>query len=143
MHTFKKYPNRRLYDADKGAFSTLDAIKELILAGETVQVLDSKSGEDLTRSVLLQIISEQEAQTGQSLLTDQVLLWLIRFYGDNMQGLLREYLERSLSLFSEQQEVLRKQMGNLVNPNPMKIFSDIAQNNIKLWQNISGSNNPK
>ena len=97
MRILKKYPNRRLYDTTQSCFVALEDVKRLVLTGEPFEVHDSKTGEDITRSVLLQIIAEQEADSGGSLLTDEVLRQLIRFYGDSLHGLLREYLERSVT----------------------------------------------
>ena len=99
MHILKKYPNRRLYDTEKSVYVTLEDVRRMILAKDPVKVLDSKTGKDLTRSVLLQIIAEQEAEGHEPLLTNKVLEQVVRFYGDSMQGVLGRYLEQSIMTF--------------------------------------------
>ena len=143
MRLFKKYPNRRLYDTETRSFTSLDKIKELILDNQPVKVVDSKSGSDITRSVLLQIIAEQEAQTSNSILTEEVLLTLIRYYGDSMQGMLREYIDRSLSMFAKQQDILQEQMDNLLNTNPLETFTTIAERNWQVWQDLAQNRTKK
>ena len=134
MRTIKKYPNRRLYDTSQSSYVTLEDVKGLVLAGEEFQVVESRSKEDITRSVLLQIISEQEAQDGTPLFTNQVLQQLIRFYGDSLQGLMGEYLEKSVAMFMDQQETLRKQVQTVMDANPFSVMSKIAEQNLSMWQ---------
>ena len=137
MRIIKKYPNRRLYDTSQSCYVTLDDVKDLVLQGEEFQVIESRSKEDITRSVLLQIISEQEAQDGTPLFTNQVLQQLIRFYGDSLQGLMGEYLEKSIAMFMEQQETLRKQVQTVMDTNPFSVMSKIAEQNLSMWQSYS------
>ncbi len=99
VRILRKYTNRRLYDTSRSCYVTLEDVKELVLNSEPFQVLDSKSGQDLTRNILMQIISEQEAEGHGTLLTNQVLQQLIRFYGDSMQGMMSQYLEQSIGAF--------------------------------------------
>lgn len=134
MRTIKKYPNRRLYDTSQSSYVTLEDVKGLVLAGEEFQVVESRSKEDITRSVLLQIISEQEAQDGTPLFTNKVLQQLIRFYGDSLQGLMGEYLEKSVAMFMDQQETLRKQVQTVMDANPFSVMSEIAEQNLSMWQ---------
>ena len=134
MRTIKKYPNRRLYDTSQSSYVTLEDVKGLVLAGEEFQVVESRSKDDITRSVLLQIISEQEAQDGTPLFTNQVLQQLIRFYGDSLQGLMGEYLEKSVAMFMDQQETLRKQVQTVMDANPFSVMSKIAEQNLSMWQ---------
>jgi len=134
VRTIKKYPNRRLYDTSQSSYVTLEDVKGLVLAGEEFQVVESRSKEDITRSVLLQIISEQEAQDGTPLFTNQVLQQLIRFYGDSLQGLMGEYLEKSVAMFMDQQETLRKQVQTVMDANPFSVMSKIAEQNLSMWQ---------
>jgi len=94
----KKYPNRRLYDTEISSYITIEDVRQLIVDGEDFEVRDAKTGDDLTRTVLLQIISEQE-QDGEPILSTQLLSHIIRFYGDSMQGFMGNYLERSMQLF--------------------------------------------
>jgi polyhydroxyalkanoate synthesis repressor PhaR len=137
VRIIKKYPNRRLYDTSQSSYVTLDDVKDLVLKGEEFQVIESRSKEDITRSVLLQIISEQEAQDGVPLFTNQVLQQLIRFYGDSLQGLMGEYLEKSVSMFMEQQETLRKQVQTVMDANPFSVMSKIAEQNLSMWQSFA------
>lgn len=139
MRILKKYPNRRLYDTEKSCFVSLDAVKRLVLDGVEFQVLDSRTGEDLTRSVLLQIINEQEAHAGGSLLTDQVLRQLIRFYGDSLHLAMREYLERSIGLFLDQHKIFHEQVRTAMSGNPFQAMAKVAEQNLALWQELLSS----
>ena len=139
MRILKKYPNRRLYDTSQSCFVALEDVKRLVLSGDPFEVQDSKSGEDITRSVLLQIIAEQEADGGSSLLTDEVLKQLIRFYGDSLHGLLREYLERSVSMFLEQQGAFHDQLRTMLSAHPLNLMSRLAEQNIEMWSRMTGS----
>lgn len=104
----KKYPNRRLYDTQTSSYITLVDVKDLVLAHEDFQVVDAKSGDDLTRSILLQIILEEEAG-GAPLFTSDLLSQMIRFYGNAMQGMLGKYLESNIRSFSDMQLKLQDQ----------------------------------
>lgn len=112
----KKYPNRRLYDTRTSAYITLADVKELVLKGESFQVVDAKTGEDLTRSILLQIILEEESG-GSPMFTSDVLTQFIRFYGNAMQGMMGAYLERNMQLFSELQKRMQEQSQSLYGGN--------------------------
>ena len=101
----KKYPNRRLYDTDSSAYITLTEVKQLVMDCEPFVVVDAKTGQDLTRSILLQIILEQEAN-GSPMFTAPVLSNIIRFYGHTMQGAMGSMLERNLQAFAEMQQQL-------------------------------------
>lgn len=107
--TIKKYPNRRLYDTEISSYITLEEVRQLVLDGESFEVRDAKSGKDLTRSVLLQIIAEHE-EHGQPMLSTQLLTGIIGFYGDPLQGLMGPYLERCMRIFDEQQDALRQDL---------------------------------
>ena len=96
----KKYPNRRLYDTQTSAYITLADVKQLVLESEDFKVLDAKSGEDLTRSILLQILLEEEAG-GAPLFSSIMLSQIIRFYGHAMQGMMGSYLEKTMGAFVE------------------------------------------
>jgi polyhydroxyalkanoate synthesis repressor PhaR len=104
----KKYPNRRLYDTQTSAYITLTDVKQLVLDAEDFKVLDAKSNEDLTRSILLQIILEEEAG-GQPLFSSQMLAQIIRFYGHAMQGMMGAYLEKTMQAFVEIQNKVQDQ----------------------------------
>ena len=129
----KKYPNRRLYDTEISSYITIEDVRQLIMDGESFEVRDAKSGEDLTRSVLLQIIAEQE-QDGEPMLSTQLLSQIIRFYGDSLQGFMGNYLERSMTLFLEQQQTFRQQMGNLLGQTPWTAMNQLTERNLELWQ---------
>jgi polyhydroxyalkanoate synthesis repressor PhaR len=132
----KKYPNRRLYDTQKSAYVTLEDVRKMILTKDPVKVVDSKSGRDLTRSVLLQIIAEQEAEGHEPLLTNKVLEQVIRFYGDSMQGVLSRYLEQSMFTFLEQQELYQRRMREVLNANPIKLMQRLADQNISFLRSL-------
>src|SRR3954471_14969095 len=108
----KKYANRRLYNTASSSYVTLEHLSEMVKRGVDFVVYDAKTNEDITRSVLTQIIFEEESQ-GQSLLPIQFLRQLIGFYGNSMQAFLPSYLELSLSSFTQQQERMRNQFANL------------------------------
>lgn len=107
----KKYPNRRLYDTSTSAYITLGEVKQLVLQRENVLVKDAKTGEDLTRSILLQIILEEEA-AGIPMFSEAALANIIRFYGHAMQGHMGSYIEKNLQMFTDFQTKLAEQNGN-------------------------------
>lgn len=109
--TIKKYANRRLYNTGSSTYVTLEDLATMVKSGDEFVVQDAKTGEDITRSVLAQIIFDQEAKEGQSLLPIAFLRQLIRFYGDSMQVMIPTYLEHSMNSFSRDQEKLREQMS--------------------------------
>lgn len=104
----KKYPNRRLYDTETSSYITLSDVKQLVLDNENFKVVDAKSGEELTRSILLQIILEEESG-GVPMFSSEVLAQIIRFYGHAMQGMMGAYLEKNLQAFHEIQERMTEQ----------------------------------
>ena len=112
VRLIKKYPNRRLYDTKTSSYITLADVKELVLKHEEFRVVDAKSGDDLTRSILLQIILEAEAG-GAPMFSSDVLTQFIRFYGSAMQGMLGSYLERNIQLFNELQKRMQEQSKTL------------------------------
>jgi len=147
LRAIRKYANRRLYDTSESRYVTLEDIRQLIIDQEDFYVEDSKSGEDLTRNILLQIITEQENQGGEErgrpMFSNKVLQQLIRFYGDSMQGSMSGYLEQSISIFMEQQKLLREQMQQAIkaNPiqaaNPMEVMRKVAEQNLLLWKSLA------
>lgn len=104
----KKYPNRRLYDTQASAYITLVDVKQLVLDGEELSVIDAKTNEDLTRSILLQIILEEESG-GLPMFSTPVLTQIIRFYGNALQGVMGSYLEKNIQTFMEVQERMTEQ----------------------------------
>jgi len=133
MRKIKKYPNRRLYDTSKSTYITLDDVKALVLGLERFVVVDSKTEEDLTRSILLQIIMEQEGDDGESVMTNEVLMSLIRFYGQPLRGEMSKYLESSVKVFLEQQDTITDQMQKLADMNPVNMMTKMAEQNMNMW----------
>jgi len=137
----KKYPNRRLYDTRISSYITIEDVRQLIVEGEEFEVRDAKTGEDLTRQVLLQIIAEHE-QDGEPMLSTQLLSQIIRFYGDSLQGFMGSYLERSMQMFLEQQQQFRQQMSGLIGQAPWTMLNQLTERNLELWkefqQNLVG-----
>ena len=131
----KKYPNRRLYDTAVSKYITLDDVRRLVLEGGEFAVTDAKTGEDITRGILLQIIIEQEVD-GEPVFTIDALTQIIRFYGDAVQGLAANFLERSLSMFTEQQKRYQEQINDAVVANPITAITEMTQRNLKLWQGM-------
>lgn len=115
LRILKKYPNRRLYDTQTSSYITLADVKQMVLAGEWFEVRDAKSGEDLTRSILLQIILEEESG-GVPMFSTQTLSQIIRFYGHAMQGMMGTLLEKNLSAFAEMQGRMLEQSKGLYDP---------------------------
>ncbi len=108
----KKYPNRRLYDTQTSSYVTLSQVKDLVVSGAVVQVLDAKTDQDLTRSILLQIILEEEAG-GAPIFTEAVLTHVIRFYGNTMQSFLGPFLEKNMHSFTEMQRHFADQASGM------------------------------
>jgi polyhydroxyalkanoate synthesis repressor PhaR len=141
VRVIKKYPNRRLYDTEISSYITIEDVRQLIVEGEEFEVRDAKSGDDLTRQVLLQIIAEQE-QDGEPVLSTQLLSQIIRFYGDSLQGYMGSYLEKSMQLFMEQQAQFRQQMGGMLGQTPWAMMNQLTERNLEIWkefqQNLVG-----
>ena len=133
LRLIKKYPNRRLYDTRTSSYITLADVKDLVLKHEQFQVVDAKTNEDLTRSILLQIILEEEAG-GMPMFTSDLLAQLIRFYGNAMQGMVGNYLEKNMQTFVQVQKQLQEQSRAL--------YGDNGKINKDLWaqfMNFQGS----
>lgn len=112
IRLIKKYPNRRLYDTQTSSYITLADVKELVLESGSFQVVDAKSGEDLTRNILLQIILEEETG-GVPFFSERMLADIIRFYGHSMQGFMGSYLEQSVEAFADLQRQMADQAKGL------------------------------
>ena len=117
--TIKKYANRRLYNTGTSAYVTLEDLAEMVKKGEDFQVFDAKTGEEITRSVLTQIIFEQEGKVGQAMLPVAFLRQLIRFYGDSIQTLVPSYLEFSIDKLTSEQQKFRDQFTNALGATPL------------------------
>ena len=131
----KKYANRRLYDASQSRHVTLDDIREFIVQGEKVRVVEDKTGDDITRLILLQVIAEQE-QFGKPILSSSVLESIIRFYGNGLQDFMTRYLEKSVETFSAQQEQLQAQVSRLMAQAPVGSLAEIAKQNLDYWTKV-------
>ncbi|MEI7431190.1 MAG: polyhydroxyalkanoate synthesis repressor PhaR [Betaproteobacteria bacterium] len=125
IRLIKKYPNRRLYDTKTSIYITLCEVKEFVLSGERFKVQDAKTGDDLTRSILLQIIIEEESTGVAPLFTSELLSQLIRFYGHAMQGVLGKYLEENIKSFSDFQKKLQEQSHLLYGEDNGQVQSDM------------------
>lgn len=133
--TIKKYANRRLYNTAKSSYVTLDHLAAMVREGEDFVVYDAKSGEDITRSVLAQIIFDEEGK-GESLLPITFLRQIIRLYGDTLQGFVPGYLEASMETFSRNQEKMREQVRATFGTNPaLAGFEAMARTNVEWFQN--------
>jgi len=135
IRIIKKYPNRRLYDTERSKYITLDDVKKLVMEGIVFCVKDVKTEEDLTRSILLQIISEQE-HNGEPLFSTQALTQLIRFYGKAYQNVIAEYLQNSIEIFTNQQKEFQEKIQGTVSTNPFNSMSDLTERNLKLWKEV-------
>lgn len=127
----KKYANRRLYDASQSRHITLDDIRELIVKSERIRVVEDKTGKDITRQILLQVIAEQE-QYGRPVLSTRVLESIIRIYGSPMQGLLATFLERSVDTFLRQQQILQTQISRMVANTPLASVAEMTRQNLEV-----------
>ena len=136
LRIIKKYPNRRLYDTEISRYITLDEIRQLVLDSVEFAVQDSRDGSDITRSILLQVISEQE-EGGNPIFSTEVLTRFIRFYGDSMQPNISRYLELSLRSFADQQQQFIDNLRHLLSSNtPLQTLRDISRHNIPIWKSI-------
>jgi polyhydroxyalkanoate synthesis repressor PhaR len=131
----KKYANRRLYDTAESRYIALDDIRQLVMDGAQFRVVDARSGDDITRSILLQIIVEQE-EKGQPMLSTRLLEQIILYYGDTLQSFVGTYLEKSMDAFIRQQQVLQDQMESMLQMAPSSAFKDMAERNLQLWKSM-------
>lgn len=145
----KKYANRRLYNTGTSTYVTLEDLATMVKENEDFIVKDAKSGEDITHSVLTQIIFEQEAKTGQTMLPVSVLRQLISFYGDQMQMVVPSYLEHSMAAFAQEQSHLKEQMANMVGKSPIdamatsnEMLQEQTRRNMEMFQNAMRVFNP-
>jgi len=127
--TIKKYANRRLYDTESSAYITLDRLAEMVREGREFEVVDAKSGEDITRQVLTQIIVDEEAR-GSTMLPVNFLKQLIGLYGNSMQGMVPQYLEAAMDAFQRNQSAFQDAFGG-------KMFADIAKRNMQMFEGAS------
>ena len=130
----KKYANRRLYNTGTSTYVTLEDLAAMVKSGEDFIVYDAKTGEEITRSVLTQIIFEQENKAGQNLLPITFLRQLIRFYGDSMQMLVPRYLEVSIESLTREQEKFRQQMSQAFGAGPFGPLEDQVRRNMEMFE---------
>ena len=133
VRVIKKYPNRRLYDTEISSYITIEDVRQLIVEGEDFEVRDARTGEDLTRCVMLQIIAEHE-QDGEPVLSTQLLSQIIRFYGDSLQCYMGNYLERSMQLFLDEQQTFRQQIGGMLGQTPWAMMNQLTERNLEQWK---------
>jgi polyhydroxyalkanoate synthesis repressor PhaR len=135
----KKYANRRLYDTESSSYITLERLAELVRQKREFKVVDAKSGDDITRQVLAQIIMDEESR-GATMLPVNFLRQLIGLYGGQMQGLVPQYLEASLETLQRNQAQLRETLAGAFTANP---FADLARRNLEMFQAAAGAAAPK
>ncbi|HEX2494403.1 MAG TPA: polyhydroxyalkanoate synthesis repressor PhaR [Steroidobacter sp.] len=131
----KKYPNRRLYDTVESRYITLADIRRLVMDKIEFVVIDKKSQDDITRSILLQVIAEQE-HTGEPLMSQDFLSQVIRSYGGAMHGFVAAYLEQSLKLLSSQQQQLREHMRGAMGADAYDSIASLTQKNLERWRSM-------
>jgi len=132
--TIKKYANRRLYNTGTSTYVTLEDLAAMVKEGEDFLVYDAKTGDDITRSVLAQIIFEQENKAGQNLLPTTFLRQLIRFYGDSMQMVVPRYLEQSIDTLTREQEKFRKQLTTTFSMTPFAPLEEHVRRNMEMFE---------
>jgi len=138
----KKYANRRLYNTATSSYVTLDHLSQMVKQKTDFVVYDAKTGEDITRPVLTQIIFEEESKGGQTLLPIPFLRQLISFYGDSLQGVVPQYLEMSMTQFARNQEQMRRYMQNAFGFNPFQQFESMGKQNMAMFENAMRMFNP-
>jgi polyhydroxyalkanoate synthesis repressor PhaR len=131
VRIIKKYPNRRLYDTEISRYITLADVRSLVMQGVEFRVADTSNDEDITRSILLQIMLEEESG-GEPLFTSGMLAQIIRFYGGTLHGLFARYLEDSLDLFAKQQSQIRQTWGE----SPFDAMTRLTQHNVEMWADL-------
>lgn len=140
--TIKKYANRRLYNTATSSYVTLDDLSEMVKKGQDFAVFDAKSGDDITRSVLTQIIFEEENKGEQNLLPIRFLRQLIRYYGDSMQSVVPRYLEFSIDALTSDHEKLQSQFTQALGGDPFKAIEEHTRQNLVLFEKAMSMFNP-
>ncbi|MBT3869233.1 MAG: polyhydroxyalkanoate synthesis repressor PhaR [Gammaproteobacteria bacterium] len=137
MRAYKKYPNRRLYDIEESKYVTVEDIRKVILKGESITVVDSKTEKNLSRTVLMQIISEQEGDGHEPILTNRVLEQMVRFYGGAMQSIVGGYIEQSIMTFLEHQERYKKSVRDITSSDPLAMMRGAMEKNMDFWNKMT------
>lgn len=138
VRTIKKYPNRRIYDTHDSKYITINDVRDMVVNGIEFKVIDTQSKKDITRSILLQIIIDQESESDPLFSTDN-LQNFIRYYGENQQQGFSDFINQSLSFFQQQQEQFQSNMSDIMENNPVKVWSDISKQNMEMWQQMQGA----
>ncbi len=138
IRVIKKYPNRRVYDTEQSKYIKIDDLRQMIVDGIEFKVIDTKTEDDVTRSVLLQIILEQESAINP-LFTTENLKYFIRYSNHQYHQFFSEYLSHSLNMFNEQQERFTTNMQGFSGQNPMEILTDLSKKNLDIWQSVQQS----
>ena len=137
VRIIKKYPNRRLYDTHVSRYITLEEVRQLVLNHVKFRVEDKRTKEDITRSILLQVIAERE-EGGNPIFSSDLLTHIIRFYGDPMQNSIGRYLELSMRLFMEQQQTFSDKLADLLGQaqQPVHALRDLAERQVPIWRSV-------
>ncbi|MFP5357262.1 MAG: polyhydroxyalkanoate synthesis repressor PhaR [Gammaproteobacteria bacterium] len=137
VRIIKKYPNRRLYDTEISRYITLEDIRQLVLDNIQFRVEDKRSHEDITRSILLQVIAERE-ENGTPIFSNELLQFIIRYYGDPMQTSISRYLELSIQLFAQQQQHFTEQLRQMLGQaqQPLQVLKEMAESQIPIWKSV-------
>ncbi|MGQ0618782.1 MAG: polyhydroxyalkanoate synthesis repressor PhaR [Panacagrimonas sp.] len=135
VRVIKKYPNRRLYDTEISRYITLEEVRQLVLENVSFRVEDKRTHDDITRSILLQVISEQE-EGGNPIFTTELLTFIIRFYGDPMQSSISRYLELSIQMFAKQQSAFTEQLKQKLDQaqQPLHALMELAERQVPIWR---------
>ena len=141
MHKLKKYPNRRLYNTTESRYVTMEDVRSIITSGESIEVIDSKDDSDITRSVLLQILAEQETDGHGTVLTNRVIEQMIRFYGDQLGAVAARYIEQSVVAFLDHQDQMRTHLKQLNDMNPMNMMRQVFDPNYQRGNRRDKSSN--
>lgn len=135
VRTIKKYSNRRLYDTEDSRYVTLPEVRQLLIDGVEIKVLDVVTGEDITRTILIQIISEQE-NGGQPMFTEELLTQMIRFYGGAFQSVFTDYLGKTVEMLSSQQRAYHEQWKDMLTAGSITSMTELTQQNLQRWSEM-------
>jgi len=138
IRTIKKYPNRRIYDTEDSKYITVNDVRNMIVEGVEFKVIDTQTKKDITRSILLQIIIDQESDSDPLFSTDN-LQDFIRYYGANQQQGFSDFMSQSLAFFHEQQNQFQSSVQEMMDQSPVKMWSDISKRNLQMWQEMQGA----
>ncbi len=135
VRLIKKYPNRRLYDTDESCYIKLVEVKQMIEQGIPIKVIDSQTKKDITRSILLQIILEQESNQ-EPLFSTKNLENFIRYYGEDSREGFSSFMEKNLQFFEAQQQKMQQQLNDFMDYNPVDVWTESTKSNLDLWQQM-------